>query len=430
MAVSASSISPSQAAPAADGKPISSVTNGTTKENSFSSALQDQLLNGAAATPTAGQTVLSTAGKGGKTGQNSPDDGKDLPLVLTTDASSTVIVPIPPVAVNGVIPPNADGTATSVTSSGPAPLVGAGANIAISMNAAIPPVAVNGVIPPNADGTATSVTSSGQESKAFSATDIFKAAMQGGNQSAFMLSSNSRSGANVTSNADASKSETTNNSTGMATGSDDTLSTMLDKIMLVRETTSAASGQGASSSTTSAVVRDNVSPAQQQALTQPYTDLMASSRDVPSHSTSVAVPVNQPGWDQALGERVHWLVTQRFQTAEIHLNPPELGPVEVRLSMDHDQAQIQFFSPHASVRDAIEAALPRLREMMGDGGVQLMNVDVGQHSAERQSHFQTDFGAAHRGPAMWSPGTNGEDDTILSASTTAVPALGLVDYYI
>ena len=386
MAISAQSILPSQAAPAADGKPSSTITNGIEKENFFYSALQDLLLNGAGAAPTAGQAVLSAAEKGGKNGQNSPEDGKDLPLALAPEASPAVIGLIPPVAVTGVIPPDSDGA---------------------------------------------SVTLSGQDGEALSAADLFKTATQGGNQSAFMLSSNSRREANVASSADAPKGETT---MGMTADSDDALAAMLDKIMLGRETTPAASGQGISSAN-SVVLRDSASPTQQQVLTQPFTDLMAGARGVASHNTSaastpVAVPFNQPGWDQALGERVHWMVTQRLQAAEIHLNPPELGPVEVRLSMDQNQARIQFLSPHASVRDAIEAALPRLREMLGDGGVQLMNVDVGQHSAERQSHFHAGFGDAHRGPVPWFSGTNGGDDTILSASTTAIPALGLVDYYV
>jgi hypothetical protein len=410
---------------------LSTVTNGIEKENSFYSALQDLLLNGTSAAPAAGQAVLSAAVKGGKTGQNSPDDGKDLPLVLTANMSSTVVGPIPPVAVNGVVIPNSEGTSIPVASKD-LPLALVPPEISPAVIGSIPPVVVNGVIPPNSDGAAATLT--GQDDETLAAADLFKTATQGGNQSAFMLSSNSRREANMASSADALKGETTGNSMGMPADSDDALAAMLDKIMLGREVTSAASGQGISSAS-SAVGRDSASPAQQQGLTQPFTDLMAGVRGVASHnapvaSTPVAVPFNQPGWDQALGERVHWMVTQRIQAAEIHLNPPELGPVEVRISMDQDQTRIQFLSPHASVRDAIEAALPRLREMLGDGSGQLVNVDVGQHSADRQSHFHAGFDDTQRGPALWSPGINGEDDTILSASTTAIPALGLVDYYI
>ena len=76
------------------------------------------------------------------------------------------------------------------------------------------------------------------------------------------------------------------------------------------------------------------------------------------------VPVQQPGWDRALGERIQWLVGQRLQGARIQLNPAHLGPMEVRIQVQQDQANIQFSSAHSVVREALEAALPRLRELL------------------------------------------------------------------
>jgi flagellar hook-length control protein FliK len=393
----------------------------------FSAALESQM-GGSEAAPEAGQAMAQAAEKGEKAGQDSPIDGKDLPLAPDTDISFAAFVPVAPMAVNAAVPPNPNGTPTPVASSEPAPLADAGTNTA---NPAKAPgliaeiTADNEMAPP-----------SEQEGEVLSEVDIFKAAMQGGNRSAFVLSSSSRGGLNMASSPTLSKAEASNDSTGMAAvaGSDDPLSAILDKIMPAREASSAANGQGISSAI-SATVRENAAPTQQQVLTQPFTDLMASSRGVTSHSTPVAsapvaVPFNQPGWDQALGERVHWLVTQRFQAAEIHLNPPELGPVEVRLALDRDQASVRFISPHASVREAIEAAMPRLREMLGESGIHLADVNVGQHSAERQSPFHPDFGASHHASAMWVPGAHGDDDAVMAAATASIPVPGLVDYYV
>lgn len=105
-------------------------------------------------------------------------------------------------------------------------------------------------------------------------------------------------------------------------------------------------------------------------------------------TTAIDVPLRQPGWDQALGDRVMWVVNQKFQGAEIKLNPPQLGPIEVRIQMHHDQAQVTFTAQHGAVRDALEAALPRLREMFAANGVGLGDVNVSQHSfAEQQRHM-------------------------------------------
>lgn len=107
---------------------------------------------------------------------------------------------------------------------------------------------------------------------------------------------------------------------------------------------------------------------------------------VPPAPPPVATPMGQPGWHQELGDRIVWMTGKSLDSASIHLNPPHLGPLEVRISMSHDQqASIQFVSEHAVVREAIEAAVPRLREMMGNQQVILVDVNVSNQSAQQQS---------------------------------------------
>lgn len=105
-------------------------------------------------------------------------------------------------------------------------------------------------------------------------------------------------------------------------------------------------------------------------------------------TTSIDLPLRQSGWEQALGDRVMWVVNQKFQGAEIKLNPPQLGPIEVRIQMHHDQAQVSFTTQHGAVREALESALPRLRDMFAANGLGLGDVNVSQHSfAEQQRHM-------------------------------------------
>jgi flagellar hook-length control protein FliK len=91
---------------------------------------------------------------------------------------------------------------------------------------------------------------------------------------------------------------------------------------------------------------------------------------------TVTTAFGQPGWDQALGERIQWLAGQKMQSAQVKLNPANLGPMEIRIQIQNDQASIQFTSHHAVVREALEAAMPRLRDMLEASGVALVNVDV------------------------------------------------------
>ena len=101
----------------------------------------------------------------------------------------------------------------------------------------------------------------------------------------------------------------------------------------------------------------------------------------------VAPRVGSAEWGGAVGEKVVWMANQSHQVAELHLNPPNLGPLEVRLTISNDQASALFVSHHSAVREAIEAALPRLREMLADNGIMLGNVTVGSESFSQQQAF-------------------------------------------
>lgn len=96
--------------------------------------------------------------------------------------------------------------------------------------------------------------------------------------------------------------------------------------------------------------------------------------------------LTSPEWADELGQRLIWMHGKSVQAAEIHLNPPQLGPMAVRIQMHDDQTSIQFASPHAAVREAIEAALPRLKELFNAQQLPLTHVEVSQQSLEDRSH--------------------------------------------
>lgn len=115
-------------------------------------------------------------------------------------------------------------------------------------------------------------------------------------------------------------------------------------------------------------------------------------------ATVVQVPVGKPGWDDALGQKVVWMAGQQQQVAELHLNPPNLGPMEIRLSISNDQVSALFVSHQPAVREAIEAAMPRLREMFAESGMMLGNASVTSDSLPQQqaSEWEGRSGAASR----------------------------------
>ncbi|MEI8083472.1 MAG: hypothetical protein WCI74_16670, partial [Actinomycetes bacterium] len=61
------------------------------------------------------------------------------------------------------------------------------------------------------------------------------------------------------------------------------------------------------------------------------TDIGSSTptRGVPEPSAVVQTRVGERGWDQAVGDKLVWMVNQKHQVAQLHLNPPDLGPLKI-----------------------------------------------------------------------------------------------------
>jgi len=98
--------------------------------------------------------------------------------------------------------------------------------------------------------------------------------------------------------------------------------------------------------------------------------------------------VGTGSWDNALGQRVLWMVSHQHQIAELNLNPSDLGPLQVVLSVNSDQASAAFVSQNPEVRQALEAALPRLKEMMAESGINLGNATVSDQGSRQQGDFE------------------------------------------
>lgn len=103
---------------------------------------------------------------------------------------------------------------------------------------------------------------------------------------------------------------------------------------------------------------------------------------------------DSPDFPELIGERLQWLVDRRIGHAEIRVAPPDLGVIEVKLQVEGDQVKVEFHSPSNDVRQALEAGLPRLRELLDAQGLTLTQSDIGRQARERD---QGATGGAERG---------------------------------
>lgn len=107
---------------------------------------------------------------------------------------------------------------------------------------------------------------------------------------------------------------------------------------------------------------------------------------LPSALQGINLPVRSPQWGQALGQRVVYMANNNIQEAKITLNPEKLGPVQIKIKIDKDQQMsVSMTAQHGTTRDALENAIPRLREMLETAGISFASVDV---SSERNFDTQ------------------------------------------
>ncbi|MEW6119182.1 MAG: flagellar hook-length control protein FliK [Pseudomonadota bacterium] len=114
------------------------------------------------------------------------------------------------------------------------------------------------------------------------------------------------------------------------------------------------------------------------------TQLVATAAAPLQASERLNPPVGTPAWNQALGDRIVWMAAGNQQAATLTLNPPDLGPLQVVVNVSNEQATASFFAAQPEVRQALEAALPRLRDMMQDAGIQLGQATVSADTPRQQ----------------------------------------------
>lgn len=121
------------------------------------------------------------------------------------------------------------------------------------------------------------------------------------------------------------------------------------------------------------------------------TDMLPAHRLVDSRADIQAItrPVTHPNWGKDLGEQIMWMHNKDISVAEIRLNPDHLGPISVRIDVNQDQqATIMFTAQHLEAKEAIEASIPKLREMLVSQQVNLVNVNISQNSTPNQGRSQ------------------------------------------
>ena len=176
---------------------------------------------------------------------------------------------------------------------------------------------------------------------------------------------------------------------------------------------------------------------------------MSQAAQAPRAALTPTVPlINQPlamhqsGWSEGVVDRVMYLSSQNLKSAEIQLEPAELGRLDIRVNMATDQqTQVTFMSAHVGVREALENQMSRLRESFSQQGLGQVDVNVSdqnrgwqqqqQQNQDQASNSQRTSGTNGSSSSLEGSGDDSHVDADVAVSQPAARVIGSseVDYY-
>ena len=156
---------------------------------------------------------------------------------------------------------------------------------------------------------------------------------------------------------------------------------------------------------------------------QLLTSATTSPSDVPTPTFKIPASVDTAEFGQGVADRVSLMMDGNLTSAKLQVNPPALGPIEVRIALQSGHAQVWFTSHSAVTRDALESSAPKLREMLGAQGFGQVSVDISQRSFQERSPQPKGYAASSAigGVSAAAP--------VQSSSASSRTASGLLDAY-
>jgi flagellar hook-length control protein FliK len=139
----------------------------------------------------------------------------------------------------------------------------------------------------------------------------------------------------------------------------------------------------------------------------------------------IPVPVTHPQWGDKFADHIAWLGKNEITSAMIKIHPEELGPIEINIKVVKDVASVNIISHSAQVRDIMDQAIPKLRDVMSAQGLNLSEVQIsadqrGNAFAQNNNNQQQQDEAA-----VFYDG----DEDVQMVSSVKKPPKGLVDYF-
>jgi flagellar hook-length control protein FliK len=148
-----------------------------------------------------------------------------------------------------------------------------------------------------------------------------------------------------------------------------------------------------------------------------------------------AYNILKPDGQTQLAEKVRWMVNNRSLTAEIRLDPPDLGGMQIKVAMSGDAASVNFVVQSQHARDVLDQAAPQLRDMLEEQGISLGESNVQQDSGNNQQELAENENLGTGGANTINSDDNESqnndlaDQNVLSEQRIVNGRIGGIDHY-
>lgn len=139
--------------------------------------------------------------------------------------------------------------------------------------------------------------------------------------------------------------------------------------------------------------------------------------------------MTRPDLSVNMKERMTLMMKSGIQTADIRLDPAELGQMQVKMSVENDVTSVSFIVQNSQAKELLEKALPQLKEMLAEQGVEMGESSVSQQDQQQQ---QLGDGEGNGQGQMAGNGQNEQDveeEGIVQQVNITNGAVGGIDFF-
>jgi flagellar hook-length control protein FliK len=180
------------------------------------------------------------------------------------------------------------------------------------------------------------------------------------------------------------------------------------------------------------VTKDQLPPAQlvrtELNVTAQSNVALAAAQQI-EKTDQIAIGFGKPGWNQAVNQKIMWMVGAADHSATLTLNPPDLGPLQVVLKVGNDQVDTTFISDNPEVRQALQDGMTMLRDKMQESGLQLGNTNISSNEQSQRDFQQAAQNRTQQAASRFSETTESEAKEVMPMTIKQQVSNGLVDTF-